>query len=153
MAYCTQEDVQQANGGLARLVQLTDWNRLGVPGVDEIVGAIAEADDLINSFASKVASVPYSPVPGIIRRTSASLAKLILVRNRGQLTDRLQLEWDRIAGTDKSCPGWLYLLATGVVTVGTDPLPPPHGSLAVDGVDTQLPPDRDVAREKLVGFW
>lgn len=153
MPYSTQADVQNACGGLTRLKQLVDWDNDGTADVAAIADAIAEVDALVDTFASKQFTVPFNPVPPIIRRTSASLAKLTLARRRRQLTQEEADEWERLAGTDKQKPGWLLLLATGVVTPGGDPLPSKHGSMAVDEVDTALPGDRDASREKLGGFW
>jgi phage gp36-like protein len=153
MAYCTQADLETAVGGAIRLVELADWDKDGVADVDRIADAIKKADGLIDGFASKHFHVPFDPVPPIINQHSATLAKLNLARNRRPLTPSELDEWESIAGTDDRKPGWLLLLARGVVTPGGDPLPARHGSMSIDSVDTALPGDRDVSREKLVGYW
>ena len=89
-----------------------------------------------------------------IHRAMAHLGGCLdLARRRGQLTDREQEEWDAIAGTDERRPGWLLLLARGVVTPGGDPLPARHSTMVVDSVTTAFSGDRDASREKLGGFW
>jgi phage gp36-like protein len=133
------------------LVELADWDGDGI--ADRIADAITKADALIDSFASKQFHVPFSPVPPIIAQHSATLAKLSLARRRGQLTHDELEEWDSITSTDTKKPGWLYLLARGVVTPGGDPLPLAHSTMVADTVETTLPGDRDAARDKLAGFW
>ena len=151
MGYSAQADVQNAVGGAKRLAQLADWNNNGNAGeiAAVVTDAIADADSLIDSYASKRFHVPFSPVPEVIKRTSAKLARLMLLRRRGQLTDDEKQEWDQIAGEK----GWLYQLATGVVTPGGDPLPPPHGTMSADVVEEDLPDERDASRDNLAGFW
>jgi phage gp36-like protein len=153
MAYSSQTDVQNALGGAKRLVEAFDWDRDTVADAAVIADCIAEADALIDSFASKRYTVPFSPVPETIRRTSAKLAILIGARRRGMMTDAQQTEWDQLAGTERGKEGWLYQLARGVVTPGGDPLPAGHSQLQDDATDDELPDDRDVSREKLSGFW
>lgn len=153
MAYSVQEDVEDDAGGADRLRQLADWDNDGIADAARVTAAIAKADALIDSYASKRFHVPFAPVPEIIKQHSATLAKLLLARRRGQMTQDEQDEWESIAGTDENKPGWLLQLANGTVTPGGDPLPLRHGSMSVDSVDTALPDDRDASREKLAGFW
>lgn len=153
MAYSTQTDLQNAAGGAERLVELADWDRDGVADPAAIADAITRADALIDSYAGKRFHVPFSPVPAIIVQHSATLARVMLARRRGQLTQDEQEEWESIAGTDDRKPGWLLLLARGVVTPGGDPLPTAHSTMQNDGVESALPSDRDAARENLAGFW
>lgn len=153
MAYCAQSDVQQAAGGAKRLKQLTDWDNNAAEDPQVIIDAIAAADALIDSFASKRFSVPFNPVPPIVKLVSAELAMLTLARNRTGFDDRMQKRWDELAGTEKGREGWLFQLATGVVTPGGDPLPAKHSTMAPDSVELTLPADRDISRDKTGGFW
>lgn len=152
MPYCVQADVQNAAGGEKRLKQLADWDNNAAIDAAVITDAIAAADALIDSFASKRFTVPFNPVPEIIKRTSAELAMLHIARNRGGLSDAMQKRWDELAGTERGREGWLYQLATGVVTPGGDPLPTKHGAMVVDSVETSLPSERGIARDKLGDF-
>lgn len=152
MPYSVQGDVQNACGGLKRLKQAFDWDADGNVDTAQVTDCIAEADSLIDSFASKRFRVPFNPVPDIIKRFSARLAVLIAARRRGPLTEAQQNDWDSIAGTEQGKEGWLYRLATGVVTPGGDPLPTAHSTMQNEGV-TDLPSDRDISRDKLGGFW
>lgn len=153
MAYCVQADVELAVGGLKRLKQLMDWDNDGAVDVATVTDCIAEADALIDSFAAKRFTVPFNPVPPIIKRMSAQLAPLVGARRRRVLTEGEQIQWDSIAGTEQGKEGWLLKLATGVVTPGTDPMPTQHGTMANDGVEIALPGDRDASRDKLGGYW
>jgi phage gp36-like protein len=149
MAYSAQADIQNAVGGAKRLGQLTDWTGAGTIDAAVVVDAIAEADAIIDSYAGKRFSVPFSPVPEVIKRTSAEMARIILARRREMISDDLQARWVEIAGPE----GWLHQLATGVVTPGGDPLPLAHSTMAADRVDTTLPDERDASRANLTGFW
>lgn len=153
MPYCAQDDVQHAAGGLKKLKELVDWDNDGTADAVEVTAAIANADALIDSFCAGRFSVPFNPVPSTIRRCSAELARIMLARDRNVMTDALQQRWEEIAGTDDRKPGWLLLLAKGVVTPGTDPQPAKHSTMAVDSVETTLPAERDTSRDKTSGFW
>lgn len=153
MAYSVQADVQNTLGGAKRLIEEFDWDRDGAADAAVITDCIAEADALIDSFASKRFTVPFAPVPETIRRTSARLAVLIGARRRGMMTHSQETEWDQLAGTERGKEGWLYQLARGIVTPGGDPLPTGHSQLQDDATETELPDDRDVSRDKLGGFW
>lgn len=152
MAYSTQADIQMAVGGAKRLLELADWDRDGVTDAAVIADVIAEADALIDSFAAKKFTVPFNPVPQMIRRCSADLAPLMCIRRRNLLSAEQQTRWDQWASTDDKNPGWLLLLSRGVVTPGTDPSPV-QSSMVVDQVETALPTDRDTSRDKLSGYW
>jgi len=153
MPYSLQADVEQAAGGAKRMIQIADWDSDGVADPVVIANAIAAADALIDSFASKRFTVPLNPVPPAIQRCSAELARIMIVRDRSMLTDDLQRRWEELAGTETGKEGWLYRLATGVVTPGGDPLPLKHGTMSADSVTTELPSDREESRCKLGGYW
>jgi phage gp36-like protein len=153
MAYSVQADVENAAGGAQRLKELADWDNNNTVDAGVVAAAIATADGLIDSFATKHFTVPFNPVPETIKRASARLAKWEIVRSRRALTDDEQRDYDQLAGTQKGNEGWLLLLAQGVVTPGGDPLPTKHSTMAPDTVETSLPSDRDVSRDKLGGFW
>lgn len=153
MAYCTQADMQNAAGGAKRFLQLTDWDNNNAIDAQVITDAIAEADSRIDEAAAKLYTVPFNPVPEPIKRRSAEIALLITIRRRLGFDESHQKWWDELTSSKKGEEGWLLLLANGVVTPGTDPMPVKHSTMAVDSVDTKLPTDRDVSRDKLGGFW
>lgn len=152
MAYCTQSDVEDACGGAARLLQLSDWDRNGAVDAARVAKAIDRASSLIDSFAVKRYAVPINPIPAVIVSHAADLAMLFLAKGRGMLTQDQQELWTSIAGTDENNPGWLLLLARGTVSLGVDPVPT-ASSMVVDQVATTLPLERDMSRDKSGGFW
>jgi phage gp36-like protein len=99
MAYSAQADVQIAAGGADRLVALADTDGNGAIDAGVVDAAIAEADTLINTFASKRFSVPFSPTPPAIAALSARMAVRILRRNRNTTIaadvelDKIDREW------------------------------------------------------------
>jgi phage gp36-like protein len=144
MAYSAQADVQIAAGGADRLVALADTDGNGAIDAGVVDAAIAEADTLINTFASKRFSVPFSPTPPAIAALSARMAVRILRRNRNT-TIAADVEIDKI---DRE---WLSQLASGAVLPGVEPLPA-KGSIVTD---TAQPRDttKNVSRERTKGFW
>jgi phage gp36-like protein len=153
VAYSAQADVQSAAGGAVKLRQLSDWTNTGAIDATEVSNAIAEADGMIDGYANKIFHVPFNPVPEIIKRKSAQIAKLLLARRRGAMTQEETEEWSELTSSDESKPGWLLQLAKGIVTPGGDPLPAKHGTMATDNTQSTLPTDRDHSRDKLSGYW
>lgn len=144
MAYATQADVQNAIGGAARLVAVADYDGNGVSDAGVVDAAIAEADALINSYASKRFAVPFATTPPTITSLSARLAARILRRNRSMVLAS-DVEDEK---TDRK---WLEGLAKGDVLPGVEPLPT-KGSIVTDKAGQRDPP-RDVSREKTKGYW
>jgi phage gp36-like protein len=50
MAYITQQDLEDSVGGQAKLIQLTDDDRLGVVNVDAVNKAVAYAQGLLETY-------------------------------------------------------------------------------------------------------
>src|SRR5690349_1322724 len=124
MAYSVQADVEIAVGGAARLVQLADYDGNGASDAGVVDAAIAEADALINSYASKRFAVPFAVAPSTIVRLSARMAARILRRNR-------QMVLASDVDEEKRDREWLEALAKGDVLPGVEPLPA-KGSIVTD---------------------
>ena len=149
MAYASQADVEVACGGRARLVELTDHAGHGGSAVDATVLAAAqqEADSWIDSFAQRVTTVPYSPVPDVIRRLAAAetVYRLKLYRDSVNEEDRLAHE-ERLA--------WLRDLAAATVsptTAGAGGGSSSSGGGASLGFRSD--DEDDITRGNLRGFW
>lgn len=146
MAYATTADVQQAVGGAAVLTQLADFDgtldSVAIAGV--VDAAVAEADALIDTYASKRFKVPFASPSLAIRKLSARLAARFLRRDRRQPvpTDADDDETDR---------KWLDALARGLVSPGTDPFPQ-QSSVVVDAAHVRAS-TKNVSRERLKGYW
>ncbi len=144
MAYATTSDVERAVGGSASLVALTDLDANGAPDAGVVDAAIAEADALINSYASKRFAVPFATTPATIGALSARFAARILRRNRSMVLAS-DVEDEK---TDRK---WLEALAAGNVLPGVDPAP--EKSDIVSDVAATRDTTKNVSRERLKGFW
>ena len=82
MPYCTQADIQNFEVTEKELVQLTDDDNIGDVDQAMVTAAIAKADAEIDAFCQGSYTVPFSPVPAIVRGWSATLAAFNLYRNR-----------------------------------------------------------------------
>ena len=147
MAYSSQTDVQNAVGGQKRLIQLADWNGVGSldsAAVAVIADAIAEADALIDSYASKRFAVPIdAPLPQQIVRVSARIAIYRLRVARGMPSQSELYTYEKDAQ-------WLKDFAAGDVLAGLEPNPR-HAEVTVDAA-TDRPTTKDVSRRRLRGF-
>lgn len=88
MAYCTQDDIlDQIDED--NLIQLTDDADAGAVDADMVTRAIADADEEIDSYCGARYSVPFTTVPGIVRKLSVDIAIYNLyARRRGAPDDR-----------------------------------------------------------------
>jgi len=92
MPYSTLADIQKKISN-AELIQLTDDVQAGSIDQDVVDAAIAEADDLIDSYAGKVKKVPMSPVPGIVAALSATIAVYKLYARRAVVDEFRESEF------------------------------------------------------------
>jgi phage gp36-like protein len=146
VAYSTSAHVKTAVGGEANLVALSDHAGAGVVNETVVAEAIAEADAIINSYASKRFAVPFANPPATIVNLSARMAARALRRNKPGSTT--------IADTkdDEADIRWLEALSRGEVAPGVEPAPE-RSELVIDTVG-----DREsirlTTREKLKGsIW
>jgi len=82
MAYCTQADIQNFEVTEKELIQLTDDDNVGDVEQSMVTAAIEKADAEIDAYCQGSYTVPFSPVPAIVRGWSATLAAFNLYRNR-----------------------------------------------------------------------
>lgn len=73
MPYCAYGDVKK-NLPEETLVQLTDDEGVGTVNQARLSEAIAQADAEINAYLGARFSVPFSPIPEIVRTLSANMA-------------------------------------------------------------------------------
>jgi phage gp36-like protein len=144
MPYSVLADVQIAVGGAAKLTAVADHDGDGAADAGVVDAAIAEADALINTYASKRFAVPFASTPPTIKSLSARIAARILRRNRTMV-----LASD--VEDEKTDRDWLKALSRGEVLPGVEPLPA-KGSIVTDTAGHRDPP-RDVSREKTKGYW
>lgn len=144
MAYATTANVELAVGGAARLLQLSDDDRDGIADAGLIDSAIAEADGLINSYASKRYHVPLTTPTVDIVALSARHAARVLRRYKNQvlasdITD------------EKNDRDWLKALSLGQVNLASDPQPP-ESAIVLDKAQPRES-TKNVSRERLKGYW
>jgi phage gp36-like protein len=140
MAYCTQADIL-AQLAETTLVQLTDDNDVGIVDTDVVARAIADADEEIDGYCGGRYTVPFSPVPGIVRKASVDIAVYNLYsRRKGAPEDRVT----RYNNTIRL----LKDVSRGVVTLGADA---PSATNTEHGVDF-TGGTRRFSRDTLKGF-
>lgn len=142
MAYVTRDDIE-AEIGADILTALADLDNDGIEDAGVVDSAIAGADALINSYASKRFAVPFNPPSPTITDLAIRLAIYGLRRKKQALTAQ-----DIAVNADDRL--WLKALADGDVLPGVEPLPP-KGSIMRD-VASPRPSAKDVSRAKLKGF-
>lgn len=92
--YCTQDDLlKQVREDV--LLDLADDDRDGQVDDAVVTAAIESASDLVDGYCGPRYSVPFDPVPGVVRRLSTDLAVYNLFARRGfdmQSADRAVVE-------------------------------------------------------------
>lgn len=141
MPYTTIQDLENAAGGAARFVQITDWDGDGFPDADAIAAAQARADGLVDSYAAKRYAVPVREPSAALVQVAADETIFQLLVRRGQASDIDREERDiRIA--------WLDALSEGKVRP-SDPAPRRSSAVA----DRYRSSERAVSRGQMKGFW
>lgn len=112
MPYCVLADIQKKISDV-ELIQLTDDAATQTINTDNVDAAIAEADELIDSYVGKVKAVPLVPVPGLIKNLSVNIAIWNLHVRRSVVDGIRQKTYDDALKT-------LKLVAEGTVTLGEE---------------------------------
>lgn len=149
MAYCTQDDVQVAVGGLAKLAQLSDQDGLLGGGVDAAVvaKAIRHADSAIDSYTGHRFGVPMSPVPSVVADMSTSWAARLL-RRWQQSNNGMTLQDD--INQEEIDRKWLDGVSKGTISLGIEPTPGPAST--VTDKTGERDPSLIVSRRRLRGY-
>lgn len=149
MAYCTQDDVQVAVGGLAKLAQLSDQDGLlgGAVDANTVAKAIQHADSAIDSYTGHRFGVPMSPVPFVVASMSAQWAARLLRRwQQGNNGMPLQDDIDQ----EKTDRAWLKGVGDGTISLGQEPTPGPASTIT--DKTGERDPSLIVSRRRLRGF-
>lgn len=123
MAYCDQDDIlDQIDED--ELIQLTDDDDTGDVDADIVAKAIADADAEIDGYCAARYTVPFDPVPVIIRKMSVDIAAYNLyARRRGATEGRKERYSNAVR--------FLRDLSKGMITLGADaPSPATDGGPA-----------------------
>ncbi len=115
MAYSTQSDLEKQ---LPKelLVQLADDDGDGVIDSGIVPEAIQKADDEINAYAATRYTVPFSPVPPLVKTLSVDIAIWNLYARRGRENETVVKRYERAVAL-------LRDITTGKASLGETPGP------------------------------
>ncbi|MDI3480794.1 MAG: hypothetical protein PWQ97_449 [Tepidanaerobacteraceae bacterium] len=142
MMYCTLDDIKNQVPEDV-LIDLTDDNGTGAINETIVDKAIIDAQEEIDVYASKLYTVPFNPVPGIIKKLAVDIAVYNLFSRRGfdqESADSVILQ------RYKSAIKLLENLSVGTATIGTPPSSPPARTVYIEGTK------RVFSRKRLEGF-
>jgi len=112
MAYCTLTDIkEQIPEG--ELIQLSDDDALEEIDTSVIERAIADADAEVDSYCAERYTVPFDPVPLLIRKYSVIIAIYNLFMRRGDIPNDRETNYNNAVK-------FLQNVAKGIVSLGAD---------------------------------
>jgi len=114
MAYCAQNDLLDRITE-TELIDLTDDDDAGMIDGSKVTRAIADADVEIDSYCADRYTVPFSPVPGMIRKLSVdvSIYNLYTRRSALKMPDVRQKNYDNAVH-------FLLNVSKGLISLGAD---------------------------------
>ncbi|MCK4786212.1 MAG: DUF1320 domain-containing protein [Desulfobacteraceae bacterium] len=86
MAYSTEEDITNLELTEAELIQLTDDAGTGEVDDVKVDAAILKADSEIDDYCRGRYSIPFNPVPDVVKFLSATIAAYWLYRRRDDVS-------------------------------------------------------------------
>jgi len=122
MAYSTQTDIEE-QVSQAELIELTDDTGAGTVDTSAAARAIADADAEIDGYCGTRYTVPFSPVPAMIRKLSVDIAVYNLFSRRSTLKmpEERQKRYDNAVR-------FLRDVSRGLISLGADaPAEPDSG--------------------------
>lgn len=139
MAYCVLEDIRQIILD-AELLQLTDDARSGVINEPRVGQAIASADAEIDGYCAARYTVPFSPVPPIIKKCSVDIAVYNLyARKTMSIPEARQVRYDNAVRILKD-------ISAGKISLEEDV------AAEQGGVDYSAPEEKIFTLDKLKDF-
>lgn len=141
MGYCTQSDLEEQIPQ-AELINLTDDAGAGTVDASAVARAIADADAEIDAYCGARYTVPFSPVPVMIRKMSVDMAIYHLFSRRA-----LKMSDDRKARYDNAVR-FLRDVSLGRISLGADAPAETDTNNSVD-IDSTT---RIFTRGKMEGF-
>jgi phage gp36-like protein len=139
MAYCNLEDIRQVILD-AELIQLTDDARSGIINESRVGQAIASADAEIDGYCAARYTVPFSPIPPIIKKCSVDIAVYNLhARKAMSIPEARQVRYDNAVRILKD-------IASATVSLEEDV------AAEEGGVDYSAPDEKIFTLDKLKGF-
>lgn len=142
MTYATQQDMIDRFGEL-ELVQLTDRVNTPVSTVDAVVvgRALSDASAKIDSYLTKVVRLPLAPVPDVLVKTAADIARYYL---HGKNADKDS----PVTAAYNEAIAWLRDASRGLVELSAGgETPAPAGGGSVKAVAPNRVFTRDTLRQ------
>jgi phage gp36-like protein len=140
MAYCAKADILERISEEI-LIQLTDDYGSGAVEESVVTRAIVDADAEIDAYCGDRYSLPFNPVPAIIRKVSADIAIHNLYARREATPDDQARRYDNAIK-------FLGNLAKGLVSLGADA---PAEAESKDTVSVSAQ-DRTFTKDTLEGY-
>ncbi|HHT9137382.1 MAG TPA: gp436 family protein [Candidatus Wunengus sp. YC60] len=124
MAYAIIDDIKKLIPEEA-VIQLTDDEETGSVNTTRVNEAIAQADAEIDSYCARLYTIPFSPVPDLVRKFSVDMAIYHLFSRR--IEEMPEIRKDRYQNAIKQ----LESIAKGIMSLGEQPEPaqPSGGSV------------------------
>jgi phage gp36-like protein len=139
--YCDHADIL-AQLSPDVLIQLTDDTSDGVANMSRVTQAIATADAEIDGYCAGRYTVPFSPVPAVIKGLSVEIAVYYLYKRR-TVPERIEKSYDKAVARLKD-------ISRGLLTLGTTPdsTPAPANSGGISVTENA----RIFTRDTMKGF-
>ena len=128
------------------LTQLTDDENTGAPVAARVEEAIEQADSEIDSYCAMKYTVPFDPVPEIVKKCSVDIAIYNLYSRR--VEDLPPTRSDRYRNAARQLEG----IAKGTVSIGTGPAAEPPTNRGESPANTKTTDDRTVTKSRMTGF-
>lgn len=125
MAYCTLNDLKEKISE-EELIQLTDDEQTGLIVTSRTDRAIADADAEIDGYCAGRFSVPFDPVPPLMRKFSVDIAIYNLMQRREGADEEREKDY-------KNAIRYLQDVAKGNASPGVQPPPDPPDDEDVTG--------------------
>lgn len=120
--YCSLSDLMNQVSETVLIALTDDEGQVINEGI--INASINTADSEINGYAQKQYTVPFNPIPDVIRKISVDISLYNLFSRRGFDKEKDAAIYDRY----KAAIRFLENLAHGVVTIGAREPAPPIGA-------------------------
>ena len=108
MAYSSETDITNLELTEAELIQLTDDAGTGEIEDAKVVAAISKADSEIDDYCRGIYSVPFDPVPNLIKFLSATIAAYWLYRRRDDVSPSMLDKYTKALSKLKAISNGVY---------------------------------------------
>lgn len=143
MPYCTKTDIEKMIPAAA-VTQLTDDEGTGAQISSRVSEAIAQADSEIDAYCASIYTIPFSPVPDLVRKFSVDIAIYHLYSRR--LEEMPEVRYQRYKDAIKQ----LEDIAKGLMSLGEQPVPAQVAGGSI--LTNRSYDDRIFTRETLKGY-